>query len=222
MERVLEPELMEDDEQARAYAEADFEDAHSRLIAAFGEAFPNDRIDGFVLDMGCGPGDIAYRFAAAYPDCVVHGVDGSEAMLRYGDIVIAPRYDAGDRVTLIQGLFPNPTLPRDRYEVIISNSLLHHLPDAQVLWDSVRRFAAAGAPIFIMDLMRPASPEIARQLVETYSSDEPDVLQEDFYASLLAAFEPDEVEVQLQEAGLEHLEIREVSDRHLVIAGYAP
>jgi len=32
VQRVLEPELMEEEEQARAYAEADFEEPHSRFI----------------------------------------------------------------------------------------------------------------------------------------------------------------------------------------------
>ncbi|HET9234400.1 MAG TPA: SAM-dependent methyltransferase, partial [Candidatus Eisenbacteria bacterium] len=57
MERIPEPELMTEDEQARAYAQADFEEAHSRFIALFRETFP-EVSEGTALDLGCGPGDI--------------------------------------------------------------------------------------------------------------------------------------------------------------------
>jgi len=48
------------------------------------------------------------------------------------------------------------------------------------------------------------------------------VLKEDFYNSLLAAFEPGEIEAQLREAGLGALQIEQVSDRHLAVWGRAP
>jgi hypothetical protein len=50
-----------------------------------------------------------------------------------------------------------------------------------------------GAPVLVMDLMRPASPAAAEALVEQYAAGEPEVLRRDFYNSLLAAFEPGEV-----------------------------
>src|SRR3569832_952689 len=84
MQRIPEPELMDDDAQARAYAEADFEDAHARFIALFRERFAVVDITGTVLDLGCGPADITVRFARAYPRCVVHGVVGLLVLLCFG------------------------------------------------------------------------------------------------------------------------------------------
>jgi hypothetical protein len=52
------------------------------------------------------------------------------------------------------------------------------------------------------------------------SGDEPEVLKKDFYNSLLAAFEPKEIQDQLEETGLGHLSIRQISDRHITISGY--
>jgi SAM-dependent methyltransferase len=134
---------------------------------------------------------------------------------------LKPKYaDAAHRVTFLTGLLPGVHLPRERYDAVISNSLLHHLHDPQVLWEAVKRYAAPGAPIYVVDLMRPDTVEEAAWLVELYAKGEPPLLRTDFYNSLLAAFEPDEVREQLRQAGLGHLSVTPVSDRHLVVSGY--
>ena len=219
MLRILEPELMEYPAQAVAYADADFEQPHSDFIRRFRESFPSFEVAGEVIDLGCGPGDIAIRFARAYHGCVVHGVDGSAAMLRAGDRLLEQAGDVRDRVRLIKGRLPDAVMPVARYRVVISNSLLHQLHDPLRLWRSVLKFAAPGAAVFVMDLRRPASLEEAERLTAKYVSGEPEVLQRDFLNSLLAAFEPEEVGVQLAEAGLSHLEVSPVGDRHLIVAG---
>jgi trans-aconitate methyltransferase len=219
MERILEPELMENDDQACAYAEADFKEPHSNFIKSFQDMFGHRSVSGYVLDLGCGPGDITMRFARAFPDCIVHGIDGSEAMLCYGRKILAKAEDIRDRVQLLEGLLPGAVLPRRKYDIIISNSLLHHLGNPQVLWDAVKHYAEQGAPVFIMDLTRPATQEEARLLIEAYAREEPQILKHDFYFSLLAAFEVNEIAKQLNQAGLSYLSIKIVSDRHVVMAG---
>lgn len=218
MHRTPEPELMLDPDQARAYAEANFEAPHSRFVELFREAFPGLGVCGPVLDLGCGPGDISRRFARAYPDATVDGVDGAPAMLSEGERLLAGS-GLEDRVRLVQACLPADSLPRDRYRGVISNSLLHHLHDPAVLWDTVLRHTAPGGFVFIMDLMRPDSREAAEAMVAQYAADEPPVLQRDFFHSLLAAFRVDEVREQLDRAGLTDLEVRPVSDRHLVVSG---
>lgn len=217
MERTPEPELMDDDAQARAYAEADFEAPHSSFIELFRERFPEP--EGFVLDLGCGPADIALRFARAFPAARVHGVDGAPAMLHYGRRAIHAAGLQG-RVQLCEGYLPGAVLPRRGYEAVISNSLLHHLADPAVLWEAVRAHALPGAPVFVMDLMRPASRAEAESMVDEYAAGEPPVLRHDFFHSLLAAYRPDEVRAQLAAAGLGGaLQVEAVSDRHLVAWG---
>ena len=54
MERIPEPELMDMGEQAEAYANADFEDSHGRIVQLFDAAFPAVEIKGSLLDLGCG------------------------------------------------------------------------------------------------------------------------------------------------------------------------
>lgn len=211
---------MDTDEQAAAYAAADFEAPHSRVIELFRETFPAEEIAGDVLDLGCGPGDIALRFARAFPKSNVIGIDGSAAMLKLGHRIVHQQPpELRDRVLLVHGLLPGANLHGQRFDTVISNSLLHHLHDPRVLWDAVSKFARPGARVFIVDLMRPENEAAAQKLMEQYCVGEPEVLRRDFFNSLLAAFTPDEIRAQLTAAGLGHFDVRPVSDRHVLIAG---
>ncbi len=219
MLRIPEPELMDEPEQAAAYAAADFADAHSRIVASFEEFFPQVEVAGPVLDIGCGPGDIGFRFAARFTGCEVVGVDGAAAMIALAQQRKAADAVVGQRMKFIEGLLPGAPIPGLAYTAIISNSLLHHLHNPAVLWEVVNRYAGRGTHIFIADLYRPQSTAVARQLVEQYAAAEPEVLRHDFYHSLCAAFEPAEVEAQLAAAGLHELSVDLLSDRHLVVHG---
>ena len=218
MIRIPEPELMDDEAQALAYVNADFEVPHSHFIELFQSQWPAENIVGEVIDLGCGPADISIRFAKAFPDTSVLGVDGAQAMLSHG-VTRIQNEGLQERITLEHCLLPNTDLPFQYFQMVISNSLLHHLHEPQVLWQSIKQCAAPGARVFVMDLMRPDSEAIATQMMRDYVSDEPEILQHDFYHSLLAAFTIDEVRAQLQQAGLQGLEVKAISDRHLLIAG---
>jgi trans-aconitate methyltransferase len=222
MKRIPEQELMVDPEQAQAYASADFEQPHSMFIDLFRDSFSAVVDKAHVLDLGCGPGDITFRFARSWGQCSVHGIDGSDAMLLHAEKTLVAELPLQGRVRFFKGMLPGLALPRPAYDIIISNSLLHHLPDPAVLWQTVKAFAAPQALIFIMDLKRPESITEAAQLRDTYAKDEPEVLRHDFYNSLLAAFEVGEIQVQLRDAALADLNVRAVSDRHLVISGRMP
>jgi SAM-dependent methyltransferase len=124
-----------------------------------------------------------------------------------------------DRVQLFEGYLPGAELPRGDYDIIISNSLLHHLADPAVLWREVRARGQRGAGVFVMDLLRPETRDAAIGLRDEYAAGEPEVLREDFFNSLLAAYRADEVIVQLRRAGLESLSVKVVSDRHFIVYG---
>jgi ubiquinone/menaquinone biosynthesis C-methylase UbiE len=221
MDRVLEPELMDDADQARAYAEADFEEPNRLFVELFRDKCPAYPGKGAMLDLGCGPGDIVLRLAHAFPRSRVDGVDGSAAMLRFAESELST---AGleNRVRFIQGMLPELALPEDRYQAIVSNSLLHHLHRPEVLWQTICRFGDDGAQVLVMDLSRPQTPERAMEIVEAYAGEEPLVLKTDFYNSLRAAFEPAEIRLQLEKAGLGSLQVAAVSDRHLAVWGRLP
>jgi len=221
MQRIPEPELMDEFEQARAYAEADFSEPNERFVGYFDTEISSPR-SGAVLDLGCGPGDIVLRLARRHPGLVVHGLDGSRAMLAFGEARLEAEPELRPRVRFVQGILPGAALPLARYDAIVSNSLLHHLHDPLVLWRAVRELGAPGASVLVMDLYRPDSAGAAQEIVEAYAGEEPEVLKRDFFNSLCAAFEPGEVREQLDACGLATLEVRAVSDRHLLVTGRLP
>jgi ubiquinone/menaquinone biosynthesis C-methylase UbiE len=217
VERVPEPELMDDEAQAAEYAAADFSAPHDRFVALFRERNPAWR-PRRVLDLGCGPADPTRRFARAFPECTLTGVDAAAAMLALGE---KANREAGldDRIALVRAHLPGARLPHDRYDTVVSNSLLHHLDDPGALWEAAQRFAAPDGIVFVMDLLRPDSDATVRSLVATYAADEPDLLRRDFERSLRAAYRPDEIAAQLERAGLAHLAVEVVSDRHVIVHG---
>lgn len=219
--RIPEPELMDDDDQARAYAEADFAEPHNHFVQLLQETFPELPETGTALDLGCGSGDITLRFARAFPAWSVEGWDASEAMLNYGYQAVAAA-QLQDRITLKKVYVPQSDTVSDTvsFPLIFSNSLLHHLADPMALWTEVKQQSGLGTAVFIMDLMRPAKRETAKDFVDLYAQGEPEVLRRDFFNSLLAAYRVDEVQDQLAQAGLDKLQMREVSDRHLIIWGH--
>ena len=217
MQRVPEPELMNDPEQAAAYAQADFSEPHDQFVALFVDKF-GARLDGDVLDLGCGPGDVCRRFATAVASCRVHGIDAAAEMLSLARAETG-RQGLSRRVQYRHCHLPDPDLPRRCYDAVISNSMLHHLADPATLWHSARHAAKPGAALLVVDLMRPDNARAAQQLVEQYAAGEPAVLQRDFGNSLLAAYRPDEVREQLRASKLEHLQIEIISDRHLAVFG---
>jgi SAM-dependent methyltransferase len=221
MQRIPEPELMDEFEQARAYAEADFSEPNERFVELFAAEFPDLRA-GAVLDLGCGPGDIALRLARRNPALEVDALDGSRPMLAYGEARLRGEPELAARVSFVEGILPGAKLPRSRYDAVVSNSLLHHLHDPRVLWRAVLDHGAPGAAVLVMDLFRPGSAGEAQEIVEAYAGEEPEVLKRDFYNSLCAAFDPAEVRDQLASCGLSALEVRTVSDRHMVVTGRLP
>ncbi len=216
MDRVLEPELMDDPEQALIYARADFEEENQGFVARFLECYP-DLKDVHVLDLGCGPADIPIRLARALPECRVTGVDGSAPMVALGREAVRTA-GLADRITLRCDRFQGMVLA-EKVDAVISNSLLHHVPNALQFWYALRQLAKPGAVVLVMDLLRPDSPEAAQALVDRYAAAEPAILRRDFYNSLLAAFTDDEVAAQLTEMNLSRLLIDVPDDRHWVVGG---
>src|SRR5688572_23671978 len=83
MERVLEPEVMDDPYQAQAYADADFAEENQWFVDRFMKDYP-EITDGHILDLGCGPADIPIRLARALPNCRITGIDASVPMIQLG------------------------------------------------------------------------------------------------------------------------------------------
>jgi 2-polyprenyl-3-methyl-5-hydroxy-6-metoxy-1,4-benzoquinol methylase len=221
MKRRPEPELMDSTAQTLAYAGADFSEANSLFVDHFMEAFPALPASGHLVDLGCGPADICIRLSRRLPGWRITGLDAGENMLRRATEALL---EAGKNeiISLALSRLPDSGLDRRAFDAVVSNSLLHHLPEPATLWDTILKTGKPGAAVTVMDLRRPESEAAAISLVDHYAADAPPVLQEDFFNSLLAAYTPEEVELQLGRSGLGQLQVTLPSDRHWIVTGTVP
>lgn len=234
MERICEPELMDEPLQAVAYADADFADTdHAfsqnilQLLSRRPHPWPGQER---IVDLGCGPGNITFRLAEALPQARVLGLDGAGAMLALAERRRAGCPERWSHLHFHQACLPLPAVgpsPLEEafappYTLIVSNSLLHHLHDPAVLWQAVRQLAAPGALVVMRDLRRPPTLEALQELVERHASGVPAVLRRDYANSLAAAFRVEEVATQLLQAGLAGLQVLARDDRYLEVWGQLP
>jgi ubiquinone/menaquinone biosynthesis C-methylase UbiE len=215
MERLPEPELMDDEQQSLAYAKADFSTSNQFFVDSLIRDFPSHLRT--VVDIGCGPADVVIRLAKAAPRAMITAIDGSAPMIALGrDASRAAGVD--DRLVLLHARIPGPPPDAHAFDAVLSKDLLHHLPDPGVLWNEVKRLGQPGAAVYVMDLVRPDSEAAAQAMVKDGAGSEDPILQRDFYNSLLAAFTLDEVRAQLRDAGLE-LTVALAGVRHMLIKG---
>src|SRR5437867_2197984 len=127
MDRQPEPELMDLPDEALAYANADFDEVNSAFVARLLE-LSDDLVEARALDLGCGPADITVRVAAARPLWQITAVDGSPAMLDIARRAVAAA-GVSDRIALLRADAKASGLPARSFDVIFSNSLLHHVSD---------------------------------------------------------------------------------------------
>ena len=220
MPRKTEPELMDDPNEANAYAQADFSQENEAFVERLLELVCTDESIA-VLDLGTGPGHIPLELLRLRPRWRITAVEMSEPML---DLAREAEKQQG-----LEGCIgwaevdatETPFKPRF-FHVIFSNSLLHHIHAPDALWTEVKRLAGPGGHLFFRDLARPLNESAARQLVQQYAGDESELLKDAFYRSLLAGFNCDEVRAQLDQAGLSNLHVSMVTDRHLDVWGRMP
>lgn len=211
---------MTDEAQALAYAQADLEQVNQGFVDRYVASFPR-AVAGTMVDLGCGPGDIAVRFARALPGYSITAVDGSEPMVALAQQAVKTG-GVEDRVHVRCARLPMLPLPLQSFDAIVSNGLVHHIPDPYVFWNEVVRLGRPGATVLIMDLFRPDSPERAREIVEQYAASEARAMKHDLYNSLCAAFTLREIRSQIRSRGLGGLVCELASDRHWVVWGHLP
>jgi ubiquinone/menaquinone biosynthesis C-methylase UbiE len=216
MERIPEPEIMGAEKEAKVYDLADFSEVN--------QSFANRALEmvsqpsGVLLDFGCGPGDILMRIYTMASKFFLIGFDGSHAMIA---LAVKRTREQGlqNKIHFVQGDAKKINFLPNSLDVIISNSLVHHLSDPRLFWEEIQRVGKSGSIVLIRDLSRPPTPEAAREIVEKYSGNEPQLLKDLFFHSLKASFTVAEIREHLIQSGLNGLEVNMCSDRHWEVLG---
>lgn len=187
---------MSDEAQVLAYSGFD----KTPLVAIFktllGRTF-GDIGAACVADLGCGSGDYCAGLCEALPDATFRGYDASAGMLA----IARTRADPA-RVTFERRTIPDPELPANTFDGVVSTMLLHQLPDPSVLWDTVKQLGRADAFVAVLDMLRVEDRDAREAIVAAYAARAAKRLRVDFRSSLQAAFTVEELEAQLRDAGL--------------------
>lgn len=153
--RKPEPEVMDEAGEVEAYASAaaqahldDLDNAFVREIISLGITA------GIALDVGTGPGSIPVKVARKCPGLRFVGADLSPSMLdaaRHG----ADSQGINSRVAFVLAGASRLCFASGTFDLVISNSLLHHLSDPVAAFDEMARVTKRGGKVFLRDLRRP-------------------------------------------------------------------
>jgi ubiquinone/menaquinone biosynthesis C-methylase UbiE len=217
IDRQLEVEAMDTAEEAREYDLMDHTVVNARFVTdGLDAAAGLGRLDlrgQFVVDVGTGTARIPIEFCRAHPAGRVVAVDLAGEMLH-----------VGRKNVLAAGLTTRIALQRARVTalplrdgcspLVLSNSLIHHLPDPPRAFVELVRIVSRGGILFVRDLFRPPSPAVVAQLVDTYAAGATEHQRRLLADSLGAALTLEEVREAIRGLPFEHVSLTETSDRH--------
>jgi ubiquinone/menaquinone biosynthesis C-methylase UbiE len=210
--RVLEPEAMDTPEEARDYDRMDHSEVNARFVVDFLRAHGPCR-GGEVLDVGTGPARIPIALCRADPKARVLGVDLAGPMLdRARENVVAE--GLSERIRLVEGDAKALELHGGGFEAVISNTIVHHIPEPAPALGEMVRLVAPGGTLLVRDLYRPEDAATLARLVTTYAGAEAPAARDLFEASLNAALTLAEVRALVRDLGLPDEGVTMTSDRH--------
>jgi ubiquinone/menaquinone biosynthesis C-methylase UbiE len=218
--RTLEPEVMDTAEEANDYDQMDHSVVNQLFVDDFLAALrevaelQSQGRELRIVDLGTGTAQIPIRLLQKWPQCgQVSACDLSLEMLRLADRNISaagyqgrihPLYCDAKRLPFNSG----------SVHVLISNSIIHHIPSPASVFFEVARCLSPAGLLFFRDLLRPHSAEEVDHLVDTYAGSENAHSKKMFRESLHAALTVAEVKELLQDAGFDGDSVRQTSDRH--------
>jgi SAM-dependent methyltransferase len=224
--RVPEPEVMDDTGEVEAYSAAaaqaylnriddTFVDHAVRLLRARGSRGET----GSALDIGCGPGQILLKLAQRLPGWRFTGVDRSANMVQQAlaardELARRAHGDLASRVQFFTGDGSALPFADASMDLVLCNSVLHHLHEPAKLFAQIARVAAPGGAILLRDLQRPsrlAYPLHVRWHGRHYSG----LMYKLYCDSVRAAYTPQELAGLLRASPLRDARIFTLGRTHL-------
>jgi ubiquinone/menaquinone biosynthesis C-methylase UbiE len=208
--RVLEPEVMDSAEEAHDYDAMD----HSQVNRVFVvDLLAVWRQHGQVLDVGTGTAQIPIEFCRQSPEANVVAIDAAAHMLRVGQANV-DRAGFASHIRLQTCDAKQMPFADRSFDAVMSNSIVHHIPEPFAVLQEIVRVTAPGGVIFVRDLLRPDDDTAVRNLVQTYAGDANAHQQKMFDDSLRAALTLEEMRGMVRRLGLEPTSVRQTTDRH--------
>lgn len=210
LQRVLEPEVMDTPEEARAYNAMDHSEVNRRFVDDFLSGGP---VTGEILDLGAGTALIPIELCQRDADARVLAIDLSVSMLDLarGNIEMASLMSQ-----IMLDRVDGKGLPYadGRFAAVMSNSIVHHIPEPLAVLQEAWRVLAPGGLVFIRDLLRPEDDASVQDLVDTYAAAATAHQRQMFDDSLRAALSLDEIRQLIGAVGSSPDSVQPTSDRH--------
>jgi ubiquinone/menaquinone biosynthesis C-methylase UbiE len=215
LDRLLETEVMDTPQEALDYDAMDHSAVNrlfvDDLLAALGPTDPATQLD--VLDLGTGTALIPIELCRRFGPCRVMACDAAVSMLEQAQYNLAA-HNFGDRIQLRQVDAKALPFQQTQFDVVMSNSIVHHIPEPISVLREAARVARPGGLLFIRDLLRPDSEEQRQQLVATYAAGANDHQRTMFADSLHAALTLEEIRGLVASLGFPPAGVQQTSDRH--------
>jgi ubiquinone/menaquinone biosynthesis C-methylase UbiE len=208
--RILEPEVMDTPEEARDYDAMDHDAVNRAFVADFLALWDGQNP---VLDVGTGTAQIPLELCREDPRARVTAIDLAEHMLAVGRENVR-RAGLAERITLEKVDAKAMPYGDGNFAAVISNSIVHHIPEPGAVLREMVRVLAPGGTLFVRDLLRPPDEATLRRLVETHAAGANEHQKKMFADSLHAALSLDEVRALVASQGFDPANARQTTDRH--------
>jgi ubiquinone/menaquinone biosynthesis C-methylase UbiE len=208
--RTLEPEVMDDRQEAIEYNQMDHRTVNDRFVEELIEAGP---IGPDVLDLGTGTALIPVTLCLQAPEVRVMASDASTEMLELARYNIELNHLL-DRVQLNRCDAKKLIFPNAYFDTVMSNSLVHHLPTCDSFFVEAIRVLRPGGLLFVRDLCRPESDADVERFVELYTEGETEYSKQLFRQSLHASLTVAELQEIVSPLGIPGQAAQMSSDRH--------
>ena len=203
MDRIPEPELMENENQVFSYSEADFSEGENNFIDFMVEYLKRREIslsrNDLIIDLGCGPGNITEKLSLKWPYVNVIGIDGSKEMILKAESNKKQnnKNKKFDNLTYIckdiKEIELKDVSSKNELSLLVSNSFIHHITHIEEFFDCVVRLSSDETINFHKDLKRPIDERTAIEMKEKCSTKFDHILIQDYFASLKASYSTEEL-----------------------------
>lgn len=227
--RTLEPEVMDSADEAADYDAMDHAEVNRAFARDCLEAWHAGGSDAarsgpaaeVWLDVGTGTALIPIELCRQSPALHVLGIDLAREMLRRGRQNVRRATCAGS-IALARMDAKRLPFPDGAFRGVVSNSIVHHIPQPLDVLREMTRVLAPGGLLFVRDLARPATAEEVERIVRLYAGGETPRQQQLFRQSLHAALTPEETAALATACGWPPGSVRMTSDRHWTLSGRKP